>query len=157
MNKSRSCCCPSRVMNWCACCGLYHSYTILHMTTELGLAKPMCCNKKWKHKAGNRASMRLVRTYVPSSSITVTLAVLPDVRTMSLGLVGCIVTRNVSFPSTESSPMMVIAATQTPSPCSVVEGMTTSLSSSTKSVVAVVYVQDQYFKCNGSTLVCFVP
>ena len=63
----------------------------------------------------------------------VTLTVLLLAKTMSRGFVGCIISWNVSFLSTMSSPKMVTAATQTPWPCTVVYGITTSLASSMKS------------------------
>ena len=73
----------------------------------------------------------------------VTLTVLLSAKTMSRGFVGCIISWNVSFPSTMVSPKIVTAATQTPWPCVVVGEITTSLSSSMKSTVTKIYIRDQ--------------
>ena len=73
----------------------------------------------------------------------VTVVVFPPEETMSRGFVGCIISWNVSFPSTMVSPKMAMAATQTPWPRAVVYGITTSLSSSTKSSETEVNIRDQ--------------
>ena len=78
----------------------------------------------------------------------VTVVVFPPGETMSRGFVGCIISWNVSFPSTMVSPKMAIAATQTPWPCVVVDGITTSLVSSVKSAGPEVHIQDYYTVCS---------
>ena len=63
----------------------------------------------------------------------VTVVVFPPGETMSREFVGCIISWNLSFPSTMVSPKIAMAATQTAWPCAVVDGITTSLAYSMKS------------------------
>ena len=74
-----------------------------------------------------------VLVYLPSLSTMVTVVVFPPGETMSRGFVGCIISWNLSFPSTMVSPKIAMAATQTAWPCAVVDGITTSLAYSMKS------------------------
>ena len=71
----------------------------------------------------------------------VTVVVPLSMETMSRGFVGRMITSNVSFSSTMSSPMMAMAATQTPWPCVVVDGITTCISSSVKSIVSEAHIK----------------
>ena len=95
-----------------------------------------------------------VKRSLPSSSTMVTVTVLLSATTMSRGFVGCIISWNVSFPSTMVSPKMSMAATQTPWPCVVVDGITTSLVSSVKSAEPEVHIQKQDKPCSTYVLLC---
>ena len=74
----------------------------------------------------------------------VTVTVLLSATTMSRGFVGCIISWNVSFPSTMVSPTMFMASTQIPWPCAVVGGITTCVTASVRSAVPKKHIQDHH-------------
>lgn len=69
------------------------------------------------------------------------VTVVVPLETMSRGFVGRMITSNVSFSSTMSSPKMAMAVTQTPWPSTVVDGITTCMSSSMKSAVSEAHIK----------------
>ena len=74
----------------------------------------------------------------------VTLTVLLPATTMSRGFVGCIISWNVSLPSTRLSPTMIMAGTQTSWSCAVVGGITTCVTARVKSAVPKKHISDYH-------------